>query len=370
MKAINHSLELPPTEGAEWNVARQSNAADLRVERGWIQSRPYDLTLFTLSPLAGLLVILAANGSPTGGLLGLLATYLIAIPHYVSSFSFYLGDENLAYYRTRRLAFFAGPFLILLAVLGLRLFKFDAIVQSSLYVWNVYHVSLQSAGILSIYRRLNGGGFAERPFAHASILGVNSTMAFWHVERFAPLYGLLQTIHFPFWAIRPFLLTVSVAALLFYGIHVMRRPRPLSGAEFGLLVSALLFFHPYLWVTDSNLATLGMLMGHFIQYLGIIWLVNRRKYATAGGSEHQRVLSRLSGSFPLLLLSFAAVGFVFYVVQHGSAWIGIPLAYIVLWNSLTLVHFYLDGLVWAFKNPFVRKSLGPYLTPASRVVVS
>src|SRR6266513_770447 len=82
-------------------------------------------------------------------------------PHYVSSFSFYLGDENLAYYRTRRLAFFAGPVLILIGVMALRLTKLDAAVQSSLYVWNVFHVSMQSAGILALYRRLHGGSLSE-----------------------------------------------------------------------------------------------------------------------------------------------------------------------------------------------------------------
>src|SRR5438445_793633 len=126
-------------------------------KRGWIESPLFDLSLFTLSPLAGLFVILPVLLSPKGLHVYIAATYLIAIPHYVSSFSFYLGDENLAYYRTRRLAFFAGPVLILIGVMALRLTKLDAAVQSSLYVWNVFHVSMQSAGILALYRRLHGG---------------------------------------------------------------------------------------------------------------------------------------------------------------------------------------------------------------------
>src|SRR6516164_11763458 len=80
---------------------------------GWIQSPKFDLALFTLSPLAGLLVVLPALLSPKGIHAWIAATYLIAIPHYVSSFCFYMGDENLAYYRTRRLTFFFGPLLIL-----------------------------------------------------------------------------------------------------------------------------------------------------------------------------------------------------------------------------------------------------------------
>ena len=33
--------------------------------------------------------------------------------------------------------------------------------------------------------------------------------------------------------------------------------------------------------------------------------------------------------------------------------------------SLSLVHFYLDGLFWAFRDPQVRRSLGPYIFGAS-----
>src|SRR5260370_27542006 len=49
-------------------------------------------------------------------------------------------------------------------------------------------------------------------------------------------------------------------------------------------------------VRDSDLATFGMLMGHFVQYLGIVWLLNRRKYFAAEGSGRQRLLSSISRS--------------------------------------------------------------------------
>jgi hypothetical protein len=335
--------------------------------RCWIQSPLFDLSLFTLSPLAGLCVILPALLSPKGVHVFIAATYLIAIPHYVSSFSFYLGDENLSYYRTRRLAFFVGPFLIFISVMALRLMKIDAAVQSALYVWNVFHVSMQSAGILSLYRRLNGGLPSESRFARASILGVNGSLAFFHIDRFPPIYDSLLRMHFPVGVIRAAFLSVAVAGLVFYLDRLRRRAKRIRTPELTFLISSLLLFHPYLWVHDSNLATFGMLMGHFLQYLGIVWLLNRRKYATVEGSGHQRLLSSISAKTPLLLLALVSAGFVFYLAQKSSAWLGVPISYVILWNSLALVHFYLDGLIWAFKDPFVRNSIGPYLTPESHM---
>jgi hypothetical protein len=119
------------------------------------------------------------------------------------------------------------------------------------------------------------------------------------------------------------------------------------------LVTSLTLFHPYLWVQDSNIATLGMLLGHFIQYLGIVWLVNSRKFAAAGtGSIAQRYLSRLWCDPRILLLGFLAAGGLFMLLQLRVAAVAI---------TLVLLHFYLDGVFWAFRRPEVRKALGPYL---------
>jgi len=336
--------------------------------RGWIQSRPYDLTFFILSPLAGLLIIWAGRGLPFGSQLIVAATFLVAIPHYLSSFSFFLGDDNLPYYRARRLAYFAGPVLIFAIVAGLRVIGFHRPVQSTMFVWNIYHVSRQSSGILALYRRLNLGAVLEKRSAGLAILGTNAAMAFWHPDRFPPLFTLLETVHpaLP-WMVRVVAVPVAGVALLRYGWLLYRRTRPVSGAEIGFLVSSLLLFHPYLWVPDADQATFAMLMGHFIQYLAIVWLLNRRKYAGADGSEHQRILAAISANWRRVVAAMCTVGLVFFLTEKALVALGIGMAYVIIWNAMTLIHFYLDGLVWAFRIPHVRETIGPYLTPPSRI---
>ena len=356
-------------------AAPDSTAQDAAIGRstavGWIHSPRFDLALFTFSPIAGLFVLWANSSVSFGQSVGILATYLIAIPHYMSSFSFFFGDDNLAYYRTRRLAFFAGPIIIVGLVVLLRVFKYDAIVQVAMFVWNIYHVSAQSSGILSIYRRLNGGGMAERVPARLAILSTNATFALWYVDRFAPLHDMLVAIHplTPI-ALRFALLPIAIGSLVALGYQLSQRERALSFAETAFLASSIALFHPYLWVRDSNLATFTMLMGHFIQYLAIVWLLNARKYGSAQGSTRQRLLGRISSQPLLLVGTIAMIGATFYLANSLSTRLGAPMVYIIAWNALTLVHFYLDGLVWAFKNPYVRNSIGPYLAPESRAVRS
>ena len=79
------------------------------------------------------------------------------------------------------------------------------------------------------------------------------------------------------------------------------------------------------------------------------------------------ILGRISGSRILIGAVILGTGLVFFAAERLAAALGAPMAYVVLWNGLTLVHFYLDGLIWAFRRPFVRASIGAYLTPPSRV---
>src|SRR5260370_4887380 len=162
--------------------------------------------------------------------------------------------------------------------MALRLTKIDAAVQCTLYVWNIYHVSMQSAGILSIYRRLNGGLLSESRFARVAILGVNATLAFFHIDRFPPIYQNLMRIHFPVWALRPAFLSVATIALLRYLNCLRHRPRRMRAPELTFLLSSLLLFRTYLLVRAADRATFGMLMAHFVHYLCIICRLYRITY--------------------------------------------------------------------------------------------
>jgi hypothetical protein len=355
-----------PTMAAATELVPPVSSAAVRPilkARGWIESPVYDVGLFALSPLAGLLIVLVDHFSKWGHGLGVLAVYFVGIPHYLSTFTFYLGDQNREYYRLRWAAFFLGPLLIFAFVFGLRMLAVEGVVQSVIFTWNIYHVSLQSAGVLSLYRRLNCGEQQEKRWAHLTILAVNATMAFWFLKNFSPLYGLLLRVH-PWTPIvlRYVCLGTVLVAGSGYLIQLARRPRPVGAPERVFLVSSLLLFHPYLWVKDYALATIAVLMGHFIQYLGIIWLLNRRKYGQqTSGSVAQQWLIKLSSRPRLLLASLLLLGAFFLFIDRGSRIVGMYLSYIIVWNSLVLIHFYVDGLVWAFRDSFVRKTVGPYL---------
>jgi len=238
----------------------------------------------------------------------------------------------------------------------------------TMFVWNIYHVSQQSHGILSIYRRLNNGPVAERTVARVAILSVNATMALWFADRFTPLYNVLSSVHVLLpWVLPAILLPIALTSLGVLGYRLLQRERPIQVPEAAFLTTSLLLFHPYLWVEDAGLATMAMLIGHFFQYLAVVWLLNHRKYRWAEGSTAQQWLAKASSSPGTVVLTIASIGLVIFGAERLTAVLGAPMAYIIAWNALSLIHFYVDGLVWAFRNPFVRQSVGPYLMPASHI---
>lgn len=342
------------------------------IHRGWIASPRFDLPLFVLSPVAGLLLLAVALTVPPqyGFLVQATAFYFVAVPHYMSTYTFFLGDDNLDHYRSRRLAFFGGPACISLAVVLLWVLRFPPVIQAAVFIWNVWHVARQNGGILAMYRRLNDGSRSEHLPAHTAILGVSAAMATWNIDRYPSIGNALAAVHpNAQHALAVLFLAIGAGALVLLVQRLAHRERPVGAQEIGFLASSLLMFHPYLWVHDYSLATLGMLMGHFVQYLGIVWLLHHRKYGPKqGGSMVQRALSLVSARY-VLIGAFIAVSGLFFVAANAATMaLGVPSVYTVSWYAFTFIHFYLDGLIWAFREPFVRESVGTYLMPLERIV--
>ena len=340
---------------------------DLAAERphpGWIHSPAFDLSFLLLPALAGFalagLAIGYANVRPAVAFTG---AYLLGVPHYLASFVFFAGDENRAHARRHWVLFYVGPILICAAVASTYFLAAAFVIHALLFVWNVYHVASQSSGVLSLYRRLSGGGQAERRLAHGTILFSNAAMAAWGVDHFPPLRDPLVALHH---ALPTVLLVACITLAAGFGAayarELRRRAFPISLPEAVCLATAILLFTPYLWIQESDFATLTMLMGHFIQYLAIVWLLGRRKYSTRQGSNPQRWLARVSRSWTAPAVLIVASGMLWFAFERSALALNAYIVFMVAFNSLALVHFYLDGLIWAFRDPYIRKTVGPFLT--------
>jgi hypothetical protein len=332
--------------------------------RGWIASPRYDLGLLTLPLVLGLLMCLVARAVPEYQTALVFGTFfLFGMPHYLTSYTFYLDDANRAYYRTRKAAFYIGPVVVVgLLTASLALHLYD-LVATAVVLWNVYHVSRQSHGILSIYRHLGGGDHQrERTVANLALLGLNGGVYAVVVHRHPSAVRFLTWL--PSWAphaIAALVLGTGVVALGILLRRMARRPIRPALPEAAFLAASILLFVPFLMVEDLTLAVAAMLTGHYIQYLGLVWLLNRRKYAEPTGSWSQRGLVWLSQNLVALFVVFLLIAggaALFHWTALGRGAFGL-----IAWafNVVVLLHFYVDGLCWALRNPAIRRSIAPFL---------
>lgn len=330
--------------------------------RGWIQSPRYDLALLALSPLLGIAVCGIAFAVPAVVLSGA-SLFLLGMPHYLSTYTFYMDDSNLSYYRTRKAAFFLGPVLVvgfLSLALALHFFFLVAVVVDT---WNVFHVSRQSNGILSIYRHLGGGNNqSERLPANLALITISGGLYAVHIAKqpsFAYYFRYLPFDVAPY--LGPVLLGVGGIALVRLVLRMRRRQTRVAVSEWIFLAASAVLFLPYVLLESRGTATSAMLSGHYVQYMGLLWLLHHRKYQTVEGSAVQRALAEVARRpyriVIFLLVLVAATSLVDRTVHHFNA----MAFHTWILNVVVLLHFYLDGVFWAFKRPYVRQSLSPYL---------
>ena len=332
--------------------------------RMWIESPRFDAFFFLLSPLVVLpLAVAPMLVAPQLAVL----FFLLSFPHYASTFTFYFWDENRQRHATRWFAFFAGPLIIAFCYWALVHYQVPRTIPNLLFVWNTWHVGRQSCGIISIYRH-RAGVFdpAAKQATNFAILAANFAFAFANIDthpQFGPFLAdisprataLLQAI----------LVVIAIVAVAAFAKSLwarMRSGKKPSATEMILVVTSIALFHPYLWVRSSGMATAMMLLPHYLQYLGIVWLLHRRRFQEAEGSAPQRVLQRLSSNTPLLIAVLTGIGVSFAAASIVLRHTGHDPIFESMYLLLAFEHFYLDGLFWAFKDPTVRKSIGPWLT--------
>jgi hypothetical protein len=329
--------------------------------RQWIASPRFDLAFFILAPLTTLPIVFGTYARiPALAALGV----VLAFPHYFSTLAFYFWDDNREYLRRRWLPFFGGPVMIAVTYAALVWWHVPRVLQCAIFFWNTWHVARQNCGILTIYRQRAGvTDVRQKKVANRAILFISSWFALWNVGSNADVMAFFASIHPQFG--RVLFVALGVGAVLscaHLAAALWRRAatEPPSLAELLFIGTSLTLFFPYLLIRDSGIATFVILLPHYVQYLGIVWLLHRRRFREDSGSPSQRVLGRISRSTPLLVGILTSIGFAFLAWFYLTK-VSAPMVYENVYLLVAFEHFYLDGLVWAFRQPHVRKTLGPYL---------
>lgn len=328
-------------------------------KRIWVLSPIKDSVFLIASGVLGLLLGLS---SPYIGSAAIWASFFVyfalGLTHFGSTWFFYLDETNRQYFNTKPWAFYYAPLLLVLAPIGLAFTPYAVLAIVITYWFSGWHVMKQSVGITSLYRgRIGLFGPEDREVDTLVIMSASFLALFGRYLKFSDFgyehlfkeyYGIVVVVA---------ILVLFLYALMRWLKAVMKRFQTHGKQALPLFLFtcvSILLFTPFLYVKDFQVAFMSNLLGHYAQYLVLIWIINQNKYALTGETPKPAMLTYLSKHLYLyvgVLLAYALL-----VTLVGQISVLLPVV------GLTWAHFYVDGFIFKFKDPEMRKRILPYIS--------
>ncbi len=298
-------------------------------------------------------------------------------PHLVATWTrVYLDARE---WKARPVSIIVVPLLVFAAVFGItwRLGWDGArLLNSVILYWATWHFVAQNWGLLRIYQRKSSEPATslalklEKPVLLVFVLWC----LLYRIET-GPrvLFGTEVYYWRP-----PYAVTMGLLApiAILFGVVVVERVRqrrqPWARAawiRFAFLLMAFMgFFVPFqLITTDDTSAFAAAACWHGFQYLGIVRHYHRTAWRQ-GVEREARVISWLSqpgwgraALYWALLLALAGLVYAgIFGVSLGTADLGWDFYRVagVVWVSLTLSHYWLDGVIWKLRRPELAARVG------------
>lgn len=334
----------------------------------WIVSARFDLFFFVASAGVVLLPWIAAEHLGVRSIFILAAVGLLSNgPHLASTWSRVYLDGNERW--RRPIHYWVIPALIACAVIGMVYVegRRSNLLFSVVFYWAFWHFLAQNWGIVRIYQRKQGdvAGFDAR--LERAVLWAGALAPFvWRLANGPTKMFGAKVIHPvpPSWAPAAIAgVAIGLAAVYLYRIAMRAREgRPIAWIRPVFLAAcAFGFFVPFVLIRKVGSAAFAAAAAwHGLQYIGIVWHYNRHKWA-GGVDPKAKLVSWMSQPrrtpvyFAVLL---GLVSIAFGVIQLASlAALDAKTWGVLIWNSMTLGHYWLDGVIWKLRRPEVARHL-------------
>jgi len=348
-----------------------------------VYSLPYDLVFFLAPFWASLIYIALIHIFPARQALIFILSYVVlAETHFGSTWTLYLDAKNRAEYAQRKAVYYWVP-LAIMAVCVLVAWSVSLkFVMFAGALFSAVHVVRQSCGMVGLYRARAKQFEPEQKrwenlalyFASATFLAIGFLRFYLDPKgSYAALADRLQ----PFvpamrmgTALLAMLAVAAVAQVLFLELKRVQRGGTFSATKLTVFTYSLFLYSPYLFATRMEHAVAIGVGVHYVQYLGLVWLLNRNKYrepnieAKGISGLGERALVSLSQKLWVRLPYLLFYAGVMTALRQGgfdwdhfspSSWLySIPI-------GLQVIHYHLDAFVWKFSNPYIRSTVAPYL---------
>ena len=332
---------------------------------GWLRSPKFDLMLILGVAFLAIATGAAALLQPEWFVVLLvLDLWLLGYPHVIATFTRLSFDMES--FRQNKFLVLGLPWIVLGATITLA-YLTDAWALATAYLyWQWFHYTRQSYGLMRYYSR--------RASQSSTVEDRISTWALYLL----PLWGILHRSHqaqdkflgleIKYLPTPEFVVQgVGVLAVLFlvgwtwFQSKAWRAETLSLGRSLYMLSHFAVFFVGYIVIDDITYGWLVINVWHNAQYLLIVWMYNANRFRDGIDLKH-RLLSTLSQTHTANIIRYILVCFVlsttvyliillFLQLQNFAA---IPLATIIVYQTINFHHYIADGLIWTKRRRKVK----------------
>jgi hypothetical protein len=289
--------------------------------------------------------------------------WIVNWPHFsASSYRLYHSRANIAQYPLTALGI---PFLMLAAVVGAFLAPetAGAALVKIYLLWSPFHFSGQTLGITLIYARRAGVtvGRLDRAALSAFIWATYLSLVTGQEVGTAPQFML--GVGFPQLGLPPWMATAATWGANIFGIIllVVFARSCMTARRLLPLVILLPAATQYVWfVAGGNLWGYQALVPffHSLQYLLIAWAMQLKERLDESGAAPSRTFVRAE-SLKWGILNVLGGAMLFWVLPRIAGLFGCPLrlSIPILFATVQIHHFFVDGVIWKLRNPRVGSPL-------------
>ena len=332
---------------------------------GWLRSPSFDLTFIFgtafLAIGAGVVVVTEPHWFYFVLFLDL---WLLGYQHVVATFTRLTFDRQS--FQENKFLVVGLPWIVFAGTIALGYFiGLWALATIYLY-WQWFHYTRQSYGIMRFYSRKSGEATTSD--------GRLTTWALYLLPLWGILYRSYQrppeflgmevkyipTNEYMVYGVGAVALGV-LAYWLAQQVVAWRQGRLPVALTLYMLSHFTIFFVGYVAIDDITFGWLVINVWHNTQYILIVWMYNTNRFKNGIDQKH-RLLSAISQTRVLNTIAYFLVSLLVTTVFYGiialvlqmEAFAAIPLAAIIIYQTINFHHYIVDGLIWKRKRRKVK----------------
>lgn len=336
--------------------------------RVWMSSPAFDLGFFVATSLVVFPAYYASEVLRVKAWWILAAVGIVANgPHLISTWTRVYLDGNERW--KRPIAYWVIPSMLAAFVISAVLLETrrSTWLLTVVFYWAFWHFVSQNWGILRIWQKRAGEGDLAIAKLERAILWLGALAPLAYRLHRGPwkLFGA-NVMHPPvaLWIPRVLFAALVASAFLYLLLRVKRRQTSIHGLDVRalfLVASFVAFFVPFVMMRRSGTAGFATAAcWHGLQYVGIVWLYNSNRWS-GGVDAKARLVSWISqpGRASLYYAALLAGAAIVYVLLNAAALVTLDVKTlgVMVWTSLTLGHYWLDGVIWKLRKPEVARHL-------------